>query len=628
MRRYNKWILAVGGTLLLIVFLIPQAIQGLSQRAAMRSASRAIVGDGEEVPAMEWANVQEEAQFLDRLGVSVPSIGQIGSPSHWYLLVREADAVGMVGGDATVAATPDQISLVARQVGKSPEFVRSTEAKLSGVARLISLYNSASKLSDRRMRHLAKRLFHAANADLVVLEADPDQSDYEPSEEEIQAQLAKYADVAPGEGERGFGYRLPDRVNIEWITIPTSSVRQMIENSDEINGIALRRHWKKYQQSRGFPTVQDSAAIPQVVREDLIETLTEEKLDEIAKQASQLLVNPRRGLTEIDGYLVLPDDWADQQLPLPQLAATLQDNYGIETPIYQSMGDEWLSMEDLAALDALQQASTDKFGDPPANIAALAAAAQEFGGDSRILVQEGVAMPALRTNDGDVHIARITATDVSRPPASLDEVRQAVVDDLRRLHQYEQLVTEIDAVTEAAQTNGMLALALENDTIVRRSPQISLANLGAMFTQASQGLPVRQTPSELPAVGQAPEAVELIIDRALTLPPMVDLSTIPEEQRTFVVPLPDHLALLVVRLTQQYPVTEESFATLVQSKAIQMMMLSEELDSDELFDDAFSLDAMSERHEFALRTGDDDEDSDAEETNETNEGGSAPADQG
>ncbi len=36
LRKYNKYILAVGGTLLLITFLIPTAITGLAQRSAQR----------------------------------------------------------------------------------------------------------------------------------------------------------------------------------------------------------------------------------------------------------------------------------------------------------------------------------------------------------------------------------------------------------------------------------------------------------------------------------------------------------------------------------------------------------------------------------------------------------------
>ena len=37
LRKYNKWILAVGGTLLMIVFLIPQAFTSLSGETSLRS---------------------------------------------------------------------------------------------------------------------------------------------------------------------------------------------------------------------------------------------------------------------------------------------------------------------------------------------------------------------------------------------------------------------------------------------------------------------------------------------------------------------------------------------------------------------------------------------------------------
>jgi len=44
LRKYNKYILAVGGTLLMIAFLIPQAITSLSQRGGVSAASVAVVG--------------------------------------------------------------------------------------------------------------------------------------------------------------------------------------------------------------------------------------------------------------------------------------------------------------------------------------------------------------------------------------------------------------------------------------------------------------------------------------------------------------------------------------------------------------------------------------------------------
>ena len=39
LRQYNQWILVVGGTLLLITFLMPSAIQGLAQRSAVSGAT-------------------------------------------------------------------------------------------------------------------------------------------------------------------------------------------------------------------------------------------------------------------------------------------------------------------------------------------------------------------------------------------------------------------------------------------------------------------------------------------------------------------------------------------------------------------------------------------------------------
>ena len=48
LRKYDKWILAVGGTLLMITFLVPQAIQGLSEYSAQTGATWATVGASSE----------------------------------------------------------------------------------------------------------------------------------------------------------------------------------------------------------------------------------------------------------------------------------------------------------------------------------------------------------------------------------------------------------------------------------------------------------------------------------------------------------------------------------------------------------------------------------------------------
>ena len=64
---------------------------------------------------------------------------------------------------------------------------------------------------------------------MVVIEAEADQVEATYSESQVQAQYDQYKDILPGEGDTPFGYKLPNRIKIEWISIPVSSVRELVE---------------------------------------------------------------------------------------------------------------------------------------------------------------------------------------------------------------------------------------------------------------------------------------------------------------------------------------------------------------------------------------------------------------
>ena len=53
LRKYNKWILAFGGTVLMIAFLVPEAISRLSQQAAQGGAGWATVDNLPDLEAIE-----------------------------------------------------------------------------------------------------------------------------------------------------------------------------------------------------------------------------------------------------------------------------------------------------------------------------------------------------------------------------------------------------------------------------------------------------------------------------------------------------------------------------------------------------------------------------------------------
>ncbi|MHC4108193.1 MAG: hypothetical protein ACYSTY_08935, partial [Planctomycetota bacterium] len=611
LRKYNKWILAVAGTLLLIVFLAQGAITGLSRYAGRASAAWATVGpEGREtVTQGDLAEVQQELQLFERLGVRynrITVLGLVDDPGHWYLLTREAEAAGVMPSPSSIYRSlpepRDQtLGTLASLAGSRADVVLRALAKREGVDRMVSLYQGGDQFSDRRLRQHARRAFAAVDADIVVIKAAPQPADTEPGEADIEQQLEAYADVAPGEGEKGFGYRLPDRVKLEWMTVPLDSVRRMIEASDRLDGVALRKHWRLNPDGL-FPTVDTSQPVPDVVRSDLLERLADETMDEIAKFAYDRLRAQRRGLPEDSGYLVLGSDWEQRQLSFFQLAQEIQGEFGVDLPSYESTGQEWLERDDLNELPGFGTATTTKFGPIPVGLGDLVAAAKEFGGSTTVVIQEAVAAPPLRDAAGDVYLFRIIDTDASRPPESADEVRDQVIADLNRLAHYQRLADTADEVAAAARTRGLLAVALENNSRIERAIRVSIFDerLGV--------------PTPLPTIGVHGATVEAIVDRALSAPEGTLLSNLPPEQQIFVLPIEDQLALAIVRLQRLTPLSESRYGQLVSQGLVQTMILSEELDGGEVMRQAFSFDAMADRHNFefvAAATQTSDADADA-----------------
>ena len=99
LRQYNQWILVVGGTLLLIAFLMPSAIQGLAQRSAVSGAAWATYSGG-TVTGADLEQAQQELRVVEALGSQmVKALGAEKEPAHWWLLVHHAKEAGLVGGE-------------------------------------------------------------------------------------------------------------------------------------------------------------------------------------------------------------------------------------------------------------------------------------------------------------------------------------------------------------------------------------------------------------------------------------------------------------------------------------------------------------------------------------------------
>lgn len=604
-RKYNKYILAIGGTLLLIVFLIPQAITALSQQSALHTASVATVGQNESISLVEWDRVRSELVVLDRLNLQVPGFGLIRSPEHWYLLTREAAQAGLIA-DVNLFGDARELARQAAQVGVQPSVLRNTLNKFTGVNQLVSLYVGAGQFSDYRLKAEAARLFHQADIEAVLINADPEATEYEPSEDEMREQFEKYADVEPGEGEMGFGYRLPSRVKLEWLMVDAEQVRQSLEEDPTVTEVTIRKFWRQNEGQPNFPPVSANDDVPATVRDRYFDQRLERRLEDIERFGYDALRRPQRQLSKEDGYLILPEDWQEQRLGLQDLAERIRDRFNIPLPEYHARGDQWLAADEVQQLEDVGRATTPRFG-RSMSLSQLVQAAREFDTESGIPIQEDVAGPPLRDPDQSLYFFRILDTDPARPAETVDEVREQIVTDLKRKAHYEQLLAQDDAILRTARDEGMLATALDYDGVLLSDLNVSLYDRPLFNFQRQVGQPLTATPTQIQGLGQNEEVVGQIIDYVRSLPTDAAISELPEDQRTFLVPVDDNTAILVVRVSGTRPFTAETYEQLLAANQLQSVLLDLEFRDREAIEEAFGFEALKERHNFELTRQQEDE---------------------
>ena len=625
LRKYDKWILAVGGSLLMITFLVPQAIQGLSEYSAQTGATWATVGaSSESVSAGEADMLRRQTRLIDLLGAGTP-LGQLGvgnNPAHWYLLVREAAAAGLIAGTSSgydvaqsIAAnrppeegvTPEMvIGSLASQAGLSPKQTLATLAEVRGVTQLVALVSTAGRFSDTRLRSAAARKSLGVAADVVVIDARTNTTLPAPEVDEtsLTDQLTAHRDALPGEGEMGFGYRIPDRFKLEWLMIPKSAVRASLEDSPDLGPIQLRKSFMKDPSRFGAPAnSSDFSSRADQVRTAVLDELTDERMKAIAKFLSDQLQFPRRGINRIGLHFDLPANWPERRQSFTALADEAAKEFDLPLPAYRSSGQEWLQVTDLDDQERfgdLATSGTDLFGRNRMPLTDVIPAIKEFGGSDTVAVQAGVGLPPMTTLEGDLFLTRIIDTDPSHPPAELDEVRAAVRDDVEAIFKYEALAGQLETIESEARTDGLRSLATKYGVPVEFAPDIREANLQFLLQYGIQ------LASSIPGVGTDATAISEVIERSMKLDPTIPIADQPIDERVFAIALPDKLSILVVSVDKIAPLTEEQWSGLAANQAPLQAAIAEDLAS---FDpeSIFGFDAMKDRHNF-VRSREDDTD--------------------
>jgi hypothetical protein len=274
-RKYQKQLLAVFGVLLMVIFIIPSSMKSgrsFERRPIGHIGTEAVYNDDKLQAANDWQSLQRvfaQVPFLPQNRYSqelslepqpAPYPFELGldlcreieeNPDLYFLLQNEArrrgiqvsmDEVGTTLANELFVSSPDSSAGFQKA---SPETVGG-EDRYEQIARAVSRFlpvltlvrqlESDVKITEPMWDH---SLAGSQLVRLAIAELHTDQFKTSvgiPTPEQIQAQYDKYRDVVPQPSSTdatrfNFGYKIPERVRLQYLKIPRSEVMKAVRAS-------------------------------------------------------------------------------------------------------------------------------------------------------------------------------------------------------------------------------------------------------------------------------------------------------------------------------------------------------------------------------------------------------------
>lgn len=643
LRKYNKIILVFGGSLLMIAFLAPQAIQQIGQLQNRTVAEM----DGRKVKERELFEAASELRALNALGGTGGTANALlnlsqGSGAdadlHWYLLTKEAEAGGFVGSDedgrSYYLPMAEQIALliirssreyqqIAQQAGQQfadqfilarqlpqvrEEFlnrIQQTEgnaagagrftsmeqlhravAKMRGIQRMRSAYLNVARPSDRRLRAEGSEIFRGLQTDFLSIPASRFVGDEaEPTEAEIIEHFEARADTNPAEDDFGIGYLQPQRVKLEWIRIN----RQMLLDAIEIPIVEVSKRWQLERDLYPGEFNEEQDRVRSVLEDERVAALLQ-IADRAVKGESG---KSTRDLARDGAYYELPADWAERRPSLESIAQAvvdrLREREGVEVamPMIDRRDAEWQDGFEISQLDGFAF-GTVRIGSQNANPAGAVLQVRELNPNPNIPIQVGVlaAEHPVVSSDGSLTFYRVLDARGVSAPDSIEEVREQVVQNIKTLRAFDRLSAELPGFLDVAKAGGLAAVA--------DSLNAGLADDDTNRVTIRDDVTLSTNPQSVPPVFADRDVLDELFAFAETIDPTVEPETIPAADRSYALLAPRRLSAVVGIADRYVPLTEDDFRVLYGQA--RQAITGVEIAETEAADDPFSLERMIERH--------------------------------
>ena len=626
--KYQKILLVVGGSILMVIFLLPAGGQFLQPDPTAQPVGTV---DGRTITFADQHAAAAEMELLSRI---VPNLlrNLPDDPLQWLLEVDDARRNGIYASTVQARSEIDQMTAQGVPVAQLLQQSGVTEALLVRsiqhavmILELRKMIIAPQPPSEPRLAHFAQGIRSQATVDVVPVDADTLLADApEPTDAQVQELYDKYKDSPKGRSEPyGFGYYLPRRVKLEYISVPLARVTNSIE-VDEVEAQKFyTTHPERYmpptpekKEGEAAPAEADVPKGPLPYRQvrdrvidELLRQLAQEKQNRIVKQISAELAESTRSLKrDNDGYFILPEGYIPASFE--DISKQIQKDYGVLPDVIR-IDNRWLDLPAINKLEGFgsagfevnenrvttaQYISTARELDPPANnpLAALH-------------LQVNIASRSLTGSDGDEYIFRLTAADSAREPKSLDEVKDQVVADAKRLEAYKLLKDRTQKLLDRAQAEGLGKFADSFKTKITPVGPFSGRDVQAMMMGVgSLDAPV------LPIVGQSQAFIDAVFDLGQEVAAAGGLDKVNDAAKMTVVPIDGEQKVVVVKLTDYQPVDIKTYDAIKPRLPDFMALLSlEDMESSS----PLSLEAVKKRVNFVSeRPADEDEDEPAEDT--------------
>lgn len=649
LRKYNKWILVVGGVLLMIAFTAPQLVQRFGSNAD--TVVVALV-DGEKVRNAELRRAARDIQLLDQFapGLIRMVFGIENKDStHWLLLTREARQAGFIQDGASGAdwvpelaqieafwRLPPELRSSAAQIFANPQFqqmlgVQSPQmiqaamdqylamdggntddsaahalGRARGVYRMLVAYEQTPRLSGRRALTAATEALDGAYVDYVFLSADLIADGVpEPDEATLAAQYERFKTVRPGEGEYGVGYLDPERIKLEWLKLDTAAIQQAVVP----DLVEVSKRWRQNKAAYG----EDFDKARPIIESEIRRELAQKAIDDADRIVQAEILKAAKRLQADGRYKKLPEDWAAQRPQLDRIAQAVVDGikqtHGLTIPLPEvNVRDaHWLTRAEVGSLPGLGNAQL-RLGGLTTPLEQFLFSVRGLGAEGPIPLQTGLThtSPLTDPTGNRYYVTVLDAVPESAPPP--EEIRSRLITDAKRIAAFEQLKARADEFRQVAIESGLASVARTVSPAAEPTPDAETET-----AEPLPGQPQVQERARVARVGSsspqldAEAARDQILDAAEALDPTVPPEQFDVAAATVVAPVPQQLGVVVARIVALEPLTVEQFRA-AQAQIVNLA-LAREMESTiglDSRDRPFSLKRLTQRHRYQSMFGADD----------------------